>query len=50
MFNAADVGVVVLTARVSTHSVGEEVYFPFNEPTPAVKKPSAVVLPVSQSG
>ena len=48
MFNAADVGVVVLTALVPTRSVGEEMSPPRFEPTPAVKKPSAVVRPVSQ--
>ena len=44
---AADV-VEVLTARVSTCSVvGEEMSPPWFEPTPAVKKSSAVVRPVS---
>ena len=38
---------VVLTARVSTRStVGEEMFSPCFEPTPAVKKPSVVVRPV----
>ena len=50
MFDAADVGVVVLTARVSTCSVVGEVFFPRFEPTPAVKKSSVVVRPVSQIG
>ena len=48
MFDAADAVVVVLTTRVSTRSVVGEVCFPRFEPTPAVKKPSAVVHPVSQ--
>ena len=40
--------VVVLTSRVSTCSVvGEEMSPSWFEPTPAVKKPSAVVRPVS---
>ena len=40
--------VVVLTTRVSTYSVvGEEMSLPWFEPTPAVKKTSAVVRPVS---
>ena len=44
---SADV-VVVLMAHVSTCSVvGEEMSPPWFEPTPAVKKPSAVVRPVS---
>ena len=47
MFDAADVVVVVLTARVSARSVVGEVCFARFEPTPAVKKPSAVVRPVS---
>ena len=50
MIDAADVGVIVPTARVSTRSVGEEMSLPFVEPTPAVKKPLAVVRPVSQIG
>ena len=50
MFDAADVVVVVLTARVSTRSVVGEVCFPRSEPTPAVKKPSAVVSPVPHIG
>ena len=45
---SANVAVVVLTARVSTCSVvGEEISHPWFEPRPAVKKPSAVVRPVS---
>ena len=44
---SANVAVVVLTARVSTRSVVGEVCFPRFGPTPAVKKPSAVVRPVS---
>ena len=47
---SAGVVVIVLTARVSTRSVVGEVCFPKFEPTPAVKKPSAVVRPVSQIG
>ena len=50
MIDAADVGVIVPTARVFTRSVGEEMSLPFLEPTPAVKTPSAVVRPVSQIG
>ena len=50
MFDAADVVAVVLTARVSTRSVVGGVCFPRSAPTPAVKKPSAVVSPVSQIG
>ena len=47
MLNELDDVVVVLTARVSTRSVVGEVCFPRFEPTSAVKKPSAVVRPVS---
>ena len=47
MFDAPDVVVVVLTAHASTRSVVGEVCFPRFEPTPAVKKPLAVVRPVS---
>ena len=44
-------GVVLLVpASMSTRSVGEEMSPPRIEPTPAVKKPSAVVCPVSQIG
>ena len=39
---------IVLTARMSTRSVvGEELSPPWFDLTPAVKKPSAVVYPVS---
>ena len=45
---SADVVVVLLVlARVSTHSVGEEMLPPWFEPTSAVKMLSAVVRPVS---
>ena len=47
---SANVAVVVMTARVSPRSVVGEVCFPRFEPTLAVKKPSAVVRPVSQIG
>ena len=50
MFDAADVGVLVLTAPVSTRSVVGKVCLPKIEPTPAVKKPSAMVRLVSQIG
>ena len=43
---SADVVVVRLVlARLPTHSVGEEMLPPWLEPTPAVKKPPAVVRP-----
>ena len=35
----------LLPARVSTHSVGDDLFPPWLEPTPAVKKPEAVVHP-----
>ena len=47
MFNELDDVVVVLTARMSTCFVVGEACFPRFEPTPAVKKPSAAVRPVS---
>ena len=55
MFDAADAVVILLSARVPTHSarvpnhsVGEGVSPPKLEPTPAVKHPAAAVRPVSQ--
>ena len=50
MFDAADVVVILVPARAPARSVVGEVCFPRFEPTPAVKKPSAVVRPVSQIG
>ena len=47
---SGNVVVVLVPARVSSRSVVGEVCFPRFETTPAVKKPSAVVRPVSQSG
>ena len=44
---SADVVVILAPARVSTRSVGEEMFPPWFEPTPAVKKPPTVVRPVS---
>ena len=40
-------GVTAVSARVPTCSMGEEMFPLWFEPTPAVKKPSAVVRPVS---
>ena len=42
---SADVVVLLVPARVSTRSVGEEMFPLWFEPTPAVKKRSAVVRP-----
>ena len=42
---SANVAVLLVLARVSTHFVGEEMLPPWFEPPPAVKKPSAVVCP-----
>ena len=42
---SANVVVLLVLARVSKHSVGEEMFPPWFEPMPAVKKPSAVVHP-----
>ena len=48
MFDAADAVVILVPARAPVHSVVGEVRFPRFEPTPAVKKPSAMSRPVSQ--
>ena len=50
MLDAVGAVVILLSASVSTRSVGEEVSPPTFEPTPAVKKSAAVVRPVSQFG
>ena len=43
----AHVVVLLVPALVSTRSLGEEISSPLFEPTPAVKKPSDVVRPLS---
>ena len=50
MFDAADVGVVVLTARVSTRSVVGEVCFPRSEPTPRSRSRRRWLVPSPRSG
>ena len=47
---SADAVVILVPARVPARSVVGEVCFPRFEPTPTVKKPSAVVRSVAQVG
>ena len=47
---SADVVVILVSALAPARFVVGEVCFPRFEPTPVVKKPSAVVRPVSQIG